>query len=197
MTEVAGEVCDGFFFHPFTTDRYLREVTLPALERGRAKAGRPGLDGFTLAGPAFTCVGRDEAELAVAVKGTKDQIAFYASTPAYRAGARPARLGRAAARAHPPVEGGALVRHGRRHRRRAAPRLRRRRAGRPRSARGSGSDGARSRPASRSTPPTRSTPRCGPRSSTPSGPDGWALAPTTRRGRRSCRGRRRRRRSAG
>jgi probable F420-dependent oxidoreductase len=85
MTEVAGEVCDGFFFHPFTTDRYLREVTLPALERGRAKAGRPGLDGFTLAGPAFTCVGRDEAELAVAVKGTKDQIAFYASTPAYRA----------------------------------------------------------------------------------------------------------------
>src|SRR4249919_3641283 len=35
MTEVAGEVCDGFFFHPFTTDRYLREVTLPALERGR------------------------------------------------------------------------------------------------------------------------------------------------------------------
>ncbi len=23
MTEVAGEVCDGFFFHPFTTDRYV------------------------------------------------------------------------------------------------------------------------------------------------------------------------------
>ena len=29
MTETAGEVGDGFFFHPFTTDRYLREVTLP------------------------------------------------------------------------------------------------------------------------------------------------------------------------
>jgi probable F420-dependent oxidoreductase len=84
MTEVAGEVCDGHFFHPFTTDRYLREVTLPALERGRARAGGPGLEGFTVAGPAFACTGRDEAELAAAIKGTKDQIAFYASTPAYR-----------------------------------------------------------------------------------------------------------------
>lgn len=84
MTEVAGEVCDGFFFHPFTTDRYMHEVTLPALVRGRAKAGKPSLDGFVIAGPAFTCTGRDEGELAMAIKGTKDQIAFYASTPAYR-----------------------------------------------------------------------------------------------------------------
>ena len=84
MTETAGEVCDGFFFHPFTTDRYLREVTLPALRRGRAAAGHADLDGFAIAGPAFTCTGRDERELAAAIKGTKDQIAFYASTPAYR-----------------------------------------------------------------------------------------------------------------
>ena len=85
MTEVAGEACDGFFFHAFTTERYLREVTRPALQRGRARAGLGDLDGFTLAGPAFVAAGRDEAELAVAVKGTKDQIAFYASTPSYRA----------------------------------------------------------------------------------------------------------------
>ncbi len=84
MTEVAGEVCDGFFFHAFTTDRYLREVTLPALLRGRSKAGVEGLDGFTLAGPAFACVGRDDAELVAAMKATKERIAFYASTPAYR-----------------------------------------------------------------------------------------------------------------
>jgi probable F420-dependent oxidoreductase len=84
MTETAGEVADGFFFHAFTTDRYLREVTLPALLRGRAQAGHDDLAGFTLAGPAFACVGRDEAELAAAVEGTKAQIAFYASTPAYR-----------------------------------------------------------------------------------------------------------------
>jgi probable F420-dependent oxidoreductase len=84
MTDVAGEVGDGFFFHPFTTDRYMREVTLPALHAGRSRSGHDGLEGFTVAGPAFTCTGRDEAELATAIKGTKDQIAFYASTPAYR-----------------------------------------------------------------------------------------------------------------
>ena len=84
MTKVAGEVCDGFHFHAFTTPKYLENVTLPSLLEGRARAGHSSLDGFTIAGPAFTCVGRDEKELAVAVAGTKKQIAFYASTEAYR-----------------------------------------------------------------------------------------------------------------
>ena len=84
MTEVAGAVCDGFFFHGFTTPSYLQEVTMPALLRGRASAGKDSLDGFTIAGPAFLCVGRSEEELAAAIQGTKQQIAFYASTPAYR-----------------------------------------------------------------------------------------------------------------
>lgn len=84
MTEVAGEVCDGFFFHPFTTAEYMESVTLPALRRGRAAGGHAGLDGFTVAGPAFACFGRTDEELAAAIKGTKDQIAFYASTPTYR-----------------------------------------------------------------------------------------------------------------
>jgi probable F420-dependent oxidoreductase len=83
MTEVAGEVCDGFFIHPFSTERYFREVTVPALERGRAKAGKP-LQGFAISGPCFAVTGKNEAEMAAAMKGTKDQIAFYASTPAYR-----------------------------------------------------------------------------------------------------------------
>ena len=39
MTEVAGEVADGFIVHPFCTERSLQEVTLPALERGRARPG--------------------------------------------------------------------------------------------------------------------------------------------------------------
>jgi probable F420-dependent oxidoreductase len=85
MTEVAGEVCDGFMFHAFTTARYLQDVTLPALERGRARSGRAGLDGLALCGPAFVCTGRTEEELAAALAGTKSQIAFYASTPAYKA----------------------------------------------------------------------------------------------------------------
>ena len=40
MTEVAGEVCDGFLCHPFTTERYLREVTLPALRARAREVGR-------------------------------------------------------------------------------------------------------------------------------------------------------------
>ena len=83
MTEVAGEVADGFFMHPFTTRRYLDEVTLPALRRGRQKVGLT-LEGFTVCGPSFVTVGRNQAELDAAAIGTKKQIAFYASTPAYR-----------------------------------------------------------------------------------------------------------------
>src|SRR3954453_772916 len=40
MTEAAGEVADGMLCHGFSTERYLREVTLPRLEAGRAKAGK-------------------------------------------------------------------------------------------------------------------------------------------------------------
>ncbi|KPM52007.1 LLM class F420-dependent oxidoreductase [Frankia sp. CcI49] len=84
MTEVAGEVADGFFVHPFTTMRYLEEVTIPALLRGRARAGRDDLDGFVINGPVFATIGRTEEELANAVRATKARIAFYGSTPAYR-----------------------------------------------------------------------------------------------------------------
>jgi len=83
MTEVAGEVCDGFICHGFTTERYLREITLPALARGRAKAGRT-MDGFEVVGPSFVVTGNDEAEMAAAEQGTRQQIAFYGSTPAYK-----------------------------------------------------------------------------------------------------------------
>jgi len=83
MTEVAGEVCDGFFCHGFTTERYLREVTLPALEEGRRKAGKT-MEGFEVCGPSFVVTGTTEEELEKAKVGTRRQIAFYGSTPAYR-----------------------------------------------------------------------------------------------------------------
>ena len=83
MTEVAGEVCDGFFCHGFTTERYLREVTLPALERGRARSGRRRED-FEISGPAFVVTGTTEEEMAASAAATRSQIAFYGSTPAYR-----------------------------------------------------------------------------------------------------------------
>jgi probable F420-dependent oxidoreductase len=83
MTEVAGEVADGFICHGFTTRRYLDEVTLPALEKGRAKAGKT-LEGFELSGPMFVVTGRDDTEMEAAATSVRGQIAFYGSTPAYR-----------------------------------------------------------------------------------------------------------------
>jgi probable F420-dependent oxidoreductase len=83
MTEVAGEVADGLLVHPFTTERYLREVTLPALERGLAKSGR-ALEGYPISYAGLIATGDsddDRVEAATAVRG---QIAFYGSTPAYR-----------------------------------------------------------------------------------------------------------------
>ncbi len=83
MTEVAGEVADGMIVHPFTTETYLREVTLPALERGWAKAGKSRAD-FEISYPVFVVTGRDERELRQAKAATKQQLAFYGSTPAYK-----------------------------------------------------------------------------------------------------------------
>ena len=83
MTKVAGEVCDGFLVHPFTTDAYLREVTIPALEEGMGISGRQRSD-FEISLTAFVVSGNDEDEMAKAADAARGQIAFYGSTPAYR-----------------------------------------------------------------------------------------------------------------
>jgi probable F420-dependent oxidoreductase len=83
MTAVAGEVADGLLAHAFCTERYLREVTLPALGRGLACSGRRRRD-VEVGLLAMIATGRTEQEMARAVAGTRQQIAFYASTPAYR-----------------------------------------------------------------------------------------------------------------
>jgi probable F420-dependent oxidoreductase len=83
MTEVAGEVADGIFCHGFCTERYLREVTLPALARGAARAGR-NLDGFEITAPGFVVARDSEEEIEQGIAATRMQIGFYGSTPAYR-----------------------------------------------------------------------------------------------------------------
>lgn len=83
MTEVAGEVADGFMIHPFGTERSLHEVTLPALERGRARAGARSAP-LELSLPVMIATGPNEEALAAATEAVRAQIAFYASTPAYR-----------------------------------------------------------------------------------------------------------------
>ena len=83
MTEVAGEVGDGLLVHGFSTERYIREVTLPALERGAAKAGKSRAD-LTVSYPGFVVTGATEADVDAAAGAVRQQIAFYGSTPAYR-----------------------------------------------------------------------------------------------------------------
>ncbi|MGB8197842.1 MAG: LLM class F420-dependent oxidoreductase [Acidimicrobiales bacterium] len=83
MTEVAGEVADGLLVHPFSTERYLREVTLPALERGLEKSGRDLAD-FPISLSGLIATGDDDEALEDATRRVRGQIAFYGSTPAYR-----------------------------------------------------------------------------------------------------------------
>jgi probable F420-dependent oxidoreductase len=83
MTEVAGEVADGMLAHGFSTERYLREVTAPALGRGLAASGRARTD-VEISYPGMVVTGSDEAGFAAAAKAVKTQLAFYGSTPAYR-----------------------------------------------------------------------------------------------------------------
>jgi probable F420-dependent oxidoreductase len=81
MTEVAGRVADGVLCHSFTTETYLRERTMPALTAARGGT----VDGFTVCLPAFVVLGSDEASRSKAEHSVRQQIAFYGSTPAYRA----------------------------------------------------------------------------------------------------------------
>ena len=140
MTAVAGEVADGLLAHAFCTERYLREVTLPAFGRGLASSGRARAD-VEVSLLAMIATGRTEEEMARAVAGTRAQIAFYGSTPAYRGVLDAARLGRARGRAQLAVAigpGGQMGGHGRARRRRGAARLR----GRGRASRRGGGDPA-------------------------------------------------------
>ncbi|QZT64013.1 LLM class F420-dependent oxidoreductase [Mycolicibacterium austroafricanum] len=83
MTEMCGEVADGLLAHAFSTQRYVREVTIPTLTRGIERAGRTRAD-IEVASPLFIVTGVDEQQMAAAAVATRKQIAFYASTPAYR-----------------------------------------------------------------------------------------------------------------
>jgi probable F420-dependent oxidoreductase len=82
MTKVAAEVADGYFCHSFTTEKYLREVTLPNIERILAANNRKREE-FRMVGMPFIAFGDTEESLAKSIKGVKKSIAFYLSTPAY------------------------------------------------------------------------------------------------------------------
>jgi probable F420-dependent oxidoreductase len=78
LARLAGEIADGFHVHPLHSERYLREVLLPTIEDGAARAGRARGD-VQISCPVFIATTPEEQTFA------RQQIAFYASTPSYRA----------------------------------------------------------------------------------------------------------------
>ena len=83
MTEIAGEVADGFFVHPFNTRESMLKNTLPALEKGLAKAGRSRATLDIICATLTVTADREEDFERVKLAARK-QLAFYGSTPAYR-----------------------------------------------------------------------------------------------------------------
>lgn len=83
MMALAGECCDAVILHGMVHPAYLDETALPALADGLQRSGRRRQQ-ITLSCPLFMAMGDDEARLDAAIGATREQIAFYASTPAYR-----------------------------------------------------------------------------------------------------------------
>ena len=83
ITQLAGELCDGFHVHPFHTIEYLRETLMPNLAKGADKAGRD-LDDITICSSAFCIMGDTRQELETTRESVRQQLSFYASTKAYR-----------------------------------------------------------------------------------------------------------------
>jgi probable F420-dependent oxidoreductase len=82
MTEVAGEVADGFFAHPFCSRQSLLENTLPALQRGLERSGRKREDLEIICATLIVTAG-DEEHFEAVKRTARKHLAFYGSTPAY------------------------------------------------------------------------------------------------------------------
>ena len=84
MTRKAAEVADGLLVMPFNSTRHFAERTLPAVAEGLRRSGRAHGD-FQMIAQAMVAVGSTEEKLANAIDGVRNLIAFYGSTPNYRA----------------------------------------------------------------------------------------------------------------
>ncbi len=84
MCRIAGEVADGLRPHPVCTPRYIRDVMRPALAAGAAAAGRDA-GRLAIAIKPLICAAPDETALAPKLRDARARVAFYASTPGYRA----------------------------------------------------------------------------------------------------------------
>jgi probable F420-dependent oxidoreductase len=77
MCKLVGELCDGIHIHSFHTVEYIKQVILPNLQAGLLISGR-SREAISLNTAVFVVTDEQEKQ------EVKAQIAFYASTPAYR-----------------------------------------------------------------------------------------------------------------
>jgi probable F420-dependent oxidoreductase len=84
MLRLAAEVGDAVFVMPFNTAAHFVERSLPAIEEGLARGDRDR-SSLAVTGEVIVCCGRNEEEMEAARIATRWLVAFYASTPAYRA----------------------------------------------------------------------------------------------------------------
>ncbi|MEM7465666.1 MAG: TIGR03617 family F420-dependent LLM class oxidoreductase [Pseudomonadota bacterium] len=84
MSEVAGEVADGLRPHPVCTAEYIEKIMLPAIKRGQRKTNREQSP-FSISIKPLIATAPDEETFVAKVKDIRARVAFYASTPAYRA----------------------------------------------------------------------------------------------------------------
>jgi probable F420-dependent oxidoreductase len=77
MCQVAAETADGLVAHPLSSPRVLREVLQP-------RVASPAAAYFEVSCPVLVITGTDDKSTGAARTAVRRQIAFYASTPAYR-----------------------------------------------------------------------------------------------------------------
>lgn len=83
MTALAGEIADGHMSHPtHTAPRVLRELALPALERGAKRSDRKALDLSRMAA-GMVSTGKNADEIAERREKNRELLGFLYSTPAY------------------------------------------------------------------------------------------------------------------
>lgn len=83
MTRMVAEVAGGVLIHPFNTEKFLREHTLPLVQEALAASGRT-TDQFSFGIDAMVGVWRTEEERQTALNGCRGLLGFYGSTPAYK-----------------------------------------------------------------------------------------------------------------
>jgi probable F420-dependent oxidoreductase len=77
MCQVAAEAADGLIAHPLSSVRVLTEVIGP-------RVASPAAPRFQLSVPVMVITGETDAAIERAREAVRQQVAFYASTPAYR-----------------------------------------------------------------------------------------------------------------